>query len=115
MKSSESVHPDENIGSKEEQETERRINQILLAAKAAMDYEKQIKANGLTEKINSDLFDSTSTMKQHQSPLSDCQIGIYNDNSPSVSAISISDGDSQVSFILTVNYVLLSLNRARSL
>ncbi|CAH8504793.1 unnamed protein product [Schistosoma margrebowiei] len=95
MKSSESVHPDENIGSKEEQETERRINQILLAAKAAMDYEKQIKANGLTEKINSDLFDSTSTMKQHQSPLSDCQIGIYNDNSPSVSAISIRDGDSQ--------------------
>ncbi|CAH8505442.1 unnamed protein product [Schistosoma bovis] len=101
MKSSESVHPDENIGSKEEQETERRINQILLAAKAAMDYEKQIKANGLTEKINSDLFDSTSTMKQHQSPLSDCQIGIYNDNSPSVSAISISDGDSQTTATTT--------------
>ncbi|CAH8505703.1 hypothetical protein MS3_00000244 [Schistosoma haematobium] len=101
MKSSESVHPDENIGSKEEQETERRINQILLAAKAAMDYEKQIKANGLTEKINSDLFDSTSTIKQHQSPLSDCQIGIYNDNSPSVSAISISDGDSQTTATTT--------------
>ncbi|CAI2726177.1 unnamed protein product [Schistosoma spindalis] len=95
MKSSESVHLDENIGSKEEQETERRINQILLAAKAAMDYEKQIKANGLTEKINNDLFDSTLTMKQHQSPLSDFQVGIYNGNSPSVSAISILDGDSQ--------------------
>ncbi|CAH8506920.1 unnamed protein product [Schistosoma rodhaini] len=95
MKSSESVHPDENIVSKEEQETERRINQILLAAKAAMDYEKQIKANGLTEKINSDSFDNTLTMKQHQSPFSDCQAGIYNSNCLSVSAISTLDADSQ--------------------
>ncbi|KAK4469583.1 hypothetical protein MN116_007120 [Schistosoma mekongi] len=90
LKSSESIQSDENLMSKEEQETERRINQILLAAKAAMDYEKQIKANGgATEKSIGESSDNTSI---NMSSVLECHIGVCSKNNsinnPLVSSVS---------------------------
>ncbi|CAH8839457.1 unnamed protein product [Trichobilharzia szidati] len=97
-KSSELSSSDENVLSKEEQETERRINQILLAAKVAMDYEKQIKsaaaggactiADELVVKATSEAF---NTAIKHLPAISDCHhSGICN---PMVSTAS--NGDPQ--------------------
>ncbi|TNN18082.1 Homeobox protein [Schistosoma japonicum] len=90
LKSSESIQSDENLISREEQETERRINQILLAAKAAMDYEKQIKANGgATDKLIGESSDNTSI---NMSSVSECHMGVCSKSNgmsnPLVSSVS---------------------------